>query len=271
MRLKDLRHKLCKDCFWDLRVLIMVGMTACAAPTPVTSLPEVLTPTTPQAPTRPVPIQTNLPTIQFTIQVGAFSTTARAARFAAGLQQQGLDAYYFIDEDGLYKVRFERFEEKEMARRRAIELLALGRIDDFYIVRPGAGTQYANPQRDLRRSIVQTAQRFVGTPYRWGGESAARGFDCSGLTMTVYRLNGLELPRNSRSQFKAGTTIQRNSLKEGDLVFFATNGGKGVSHVGIYTGRNKFIHAPGRGKRIRTASLSNGYFKRSYMGARRYF
>lgn len=271
MCLKDLRHKLCKDCFWGFWVLIIFGMAACAAPTPVTSTPEVPTPATPQAPTLPAPIQTNLPTIQFTIQVGAFSTTARAARFAAGLRQQGLDAYYFIDEDGLYKVRFERFEEKEMAWRRASELMALGRIDDFYIVQPGTGTQYVNPQMDLRISIVQTAQRFVGTSYRWGGESVSRGFDCSGLTMTVYRLNGLELPRNSRSQFNTGTPIQRNSLKEGDLVFFATNGGKRVSHVGIYTGRNKFIHAPGRGKRIRTASLSNGYFKRRYMGARRYF
>jgi hypothetical protein len=249
----------------------MCGLTACAAPTPVTGIPEVPTSTIAQAPTRPAPIQTDLPTIQFTIQVGAFSTTARASRFAAELQQQGLDAYYFIDEDGLCKVRFDRFEEKARARRRAFELQALGRIDDFYIVQPGAGTRYVNPQMDLRRSIVQTAQRFVGTSYRWGGASAARGFDCSGLTMTVYRLNGLELPRHSRSQFSTGTPIQRNSLKEGDLVFFATNDGKRVSHVGIYTGGNKFIHAPGRGKRIRTASLSNGYFKRRYMGARRYF
>jgi len=79
------------------------------------------------------------------------------------------------------------------------------------------------------------------------------------------------LPRNSRAQFRSGASIRKEDLQEGDLVFFATDGLKRVSHVGVYAGGGRFIHAPGQGKRIRVASLSNGYFNRRYMGARRYF
>lgn len=253
---------------------LMACLTACTARAPLEppEPPMESTDVGPE-PTRPdpKPIQSELPTIAYTIQVGAFSTTERAARFSLGLKRQGLDAYYFIDRDGLYKVRFERFDDKSAARRRALELQSLGRIDTFYVVQPGRARAQINPQDALRKSIVKTAHRFIGTPYRWGGESAGRGFDCSGLTMTVYRLNGLELPRNSRSQYRAGKPVGRRALRKGDLVFFATNGGSRVSHVGVYTGAGKFIHAPGRGKRIRTSSLDKGYFKQRYMGGRRYF
>jgi len=252
-------------------MLAALLVTACASPSEIVVLPEPSLPEQETPASKPYILQTRLRSIPFTIQVGAFSTTARAARFAAGLQNQGLDAYYFIDEDGLCKVRFERFEDKTGARQRALELQDAGRIDDFYIVQPASPTRQRNPRFVLRNNLVRTAHRFIGTPYRWGGESASNGFDCSGLTMTVYRLNGLELPRNSRSQFSVGVPVHGESLMKGDLVFFATNGNGRVSHVGIYTGQGKFIHAPGRGKRIRSASLANRYFKNRYIGARRYF
>ncbi len=250
---------------------IVACMAACTTPAPVSPPPRPVKsdPIPPQP--EPKPVHSNLATIAYTIQVGAFSSTERAARFALTLKEHGLDAYYFIDADGLYKVRFERFPSKETARRRAQELQSLGRIHGFYIVEPGLVRPKINPHAALRENIVRTAKRFIGTPYRWGGESAGRGFDCSGLTMTVYRLNGLDLPRNSRSQFRVGTPIRRAALRMGDLVFFSTSGRKRVSHVGVYTGHGKFIHAPGRGKRIRTSSMTNGYFSRRYMGARRYF
>jgi cell wall-associated NlpC family hydrolase len=89
--------------------------------------------------------------------------------------------------------------------------------------------------------------------------------------MTVYRLNGLDLPRHSTAQFQAGRPIERAALSMGDLVFFATGTRRRVSHVGIYIGHDHFIHAPGRGKTIRISSLSNTYFNDRYMGARRYF
>ena len=248
-------------------------MTACMAPAVIDSGPEP--PSLPDQsqpmPTEPAPISGDLPAIQYTIQVGAFTTTDRAAAYASELIRHGLDAYYFIDGDGLCKVRFERFDTKETARQRATELQALGYIDGFFIVEPRPDNVAVDPQEALRENIVRTARRFIGTPYRWGGESAHRGFDCSGLTMTVYRLNGLELPRNSRAQFRAGQPIQRDALQSGDLVFFATNGKGRVSHVGVYSGDDRFIHAPGQGKRIRVSSLTSRYFAHRYLGARRYF
>ena len=90
------------------------------------------------------------------------------------------------------------------------------------------------------------------------------------LDWNMPQLNGLDLPRTSRQQWKSGTPINRRQLSKGDLVFFATSGGYRVSHVGIYAGGDRFIHAPRRGQRIRTASLSNNYYKKYYLGARRY-
>ena len=213
----------------------------------------------------------HLPPMRYTIQVGAFSNIDNAVRLTASLERQGLDAYHFLHSSGLYKVRFENFSTKQTARSRALDLQRRGIIDAFYIVEP---TSYATYSRDgkarLREEIVRTAGRYVGVPYRWGGQSPKTGFDCSGLTMVVYRLNGLNLPRSSRQQWKAGRRIDRSRLQKGDLVFFATGGGKKVSHVGIYTGGNEFLHAPGRGRRIRTSSLYSKYYNARFVGARSY-
>lgn len=263
-----------------IAALLTVGIDGCIsrlkplAPESLTAPPaaEPLPAPTPA----PGPVKSMLPAIAFTIQVGAFSTPDRAARYMEALQADGLDAYYFIDTDGLSKVRFERFDTREAAHERAMALRAMGIIQDYFIARPRPGIAAADrpvidPQAALQQDLVDTARRFIGTPYRWGGSSLRDGFDCSGLAMTVYRLNGLDLPRNSRAQYLAGTPVARGALRGGDLVFFATNGGKGVSHVGIYSGQDRFIHAPGRGKHIRTASLSNRYFRSRYKGARRYY
>ena len=228
----------------------------------------------PPAPPHPPPVTAPaapmLPAIAYTIQVGAFSTVERAADYADRLGSHGLDTYYFIDADGLCKVRFERFDTKAAARQRARALQTRGLIEAFYIVRPRPDSGTAEAREMRQDNLVATARRFIGTPYRWGGASARSGFDCSGLTMTVYRLNGLELPRNSRSQYRSGHAVPGDALQKGDLVFFATGRRGRVSHVGVYSGGGQFIHAPGKGKTIRTASLSSGYFKRRYVGARRY-
>jgi hypothetical protein len=216
-------------------------------------------------------LSSKLPEIQFTIQVGAFSTSVRAAAYAHQLQDAGLDAYYFIDVDYLYKVRLERFDTQEAALERALDLKTQGLVDDFFIVHPRQDRALLNPSMVLRENIVQTARRFIGTSYRWGGTSPEEGFDCSGLTMTVYRLNGLDLPRNSLEQFRTGRPVPRNAMQAGDLVFFATSGTNRISHVGIYIGQGKFIHAPSQGKVIRTESLNNSYFVIRYQGARCYF
>jgi cell wall-associated NlpC family hydrolase len=144
-------------------------------------------------------------------------------------------------------------------------------IEVYYIVSPLSDSRGTGTLANMQDELARTALQFICTPYRWGGVSAKTGFDCSGLTMTVYRLNGMYLPRSARSQFKTGRAVSKHALRQGDLVFFATARRSSVSHVGIYIGGGRFVHAPGRGKDIRTTELNNSYFKRRYLGARRYF
>jgi cell wall-associated NlpC family hydrolase len=116
--------------------------------------------------------------------------------------------------------------------------------------------------------IVDRAEDFLGTPYRTGG-TTSRGVDCSGLVFSVYRAFGIALPRTSRAQSRFGAQVNRSDLRPGDLVFFDTSGGRGVSHVGIYAGRGEFIHASTRARRVRFDRLDNKYFKRRFVVARR--
>ncbi|MGD8543251.1 MAG: NlpC/P60 family protein [Desulfobacteraceae bacterium] len=214
-----------------------------------------------------------LAAVGIAVQAGAFASLDNAVRLTEALQNRGLEATFFKDDDGLFKVRFGDFASKEEARRRARRLQRDGALDVFYIVVP---EQLAAAQRErkgedfVRERIVFTAKNFLGLPYRWGGASPKRGFDCSGLTMTAYRLNGYQLPRTSREQFRAGSPISPKALQPADLVFFATRSGKEVSHVGIYIGDGRFIHAPGRGKTIRIDSLSQKYYRRRLVGARHF-
>lgn len=214
-----------------------------------------------------------LPPMRYTIQVGAFSNLDNAVHLTAKLQAQGLNAYHFLHDSGLYKVRFGNYPTRNAAQKRAENLAAAGIIDVYYIVGPNeyAASGFRPGNRDyLRDDIVATAQKYLGIPYKWGGESPRTGFDCSGLTMVVYRLNGLQLPRSSRAQWQAGRPVGHGQLLKGDLVFFATSGVRKVSHVGIYVGDNKFLHAPGKNRKIRMSSLSSTYYRRRYLGARRY-
>jgi cell wall-associated NlpC family hydrolase len=223
--------------------------------------------------TSQAPSPKHLPAMGHTIQVGAFANINNAVRLTQKLQNQGLEAYHFRDSTGLYKVRFGNFPTDNTARLKAESLKAAGIIHAYFLVRPqdyAAADRQFNDNDYLRKEIVNTAKQYIGVNYRWGGQSSGTGFDCSGLTMVVYRLNGLELPRSSRQQWKTGKPVDIRHLSKGDLVFFATTGGRRVSHVGIYIGDNKFLHAPGNGRKIRISLLSNKYFKSRYLGARRY-
>ena len=222
---------------------------------------------------QPLPSEKRLQRMGYTIQVGAFAVAENAARLSDVLSERGLDATYFRAEDGLFKVRFGDFAVKEQAKKEAERLKSSGIIEVYYIVSP---SEYAASRQSrlgnayLRDELVKTTMRFIDTPYLWGGTSPETGFDCSGLTMTVYQLNGLNLPRNSKRQFEAGYSVHRDELMKGDLVFFSNNKWGSVTHVGVYAGDGKFIHAPGKGKKIRMDSLSARYYNQRYVGARSY-
>ncbi|SEI42370.1 C40 family peptidase [Achromobacter sp. NFACC18-2] len=123
----------------------------------------------------------------------------------------------------------------------------------------------------LRERVVQAGLEAIGTPYSWGGDDAD-GFDCSGLVLYVFReIAGLELPRTARAQRSEGHKVAaKKELRPGDLVFFATRGRGVTSHVGIYIGQNKFVHAPRRGTKVRVDDMKSAYWSKRYLGARAY-
>ena len=110
---------------------------------------------------------------------------------------------------------------------------------------------------------------FLGIPYRFGGATPEAGFDCSGFVQYVFRqAAGLMLPRSSFDQIRQGIAVAREELQVGDLVFFNTMRAT-ASHVGIYIGENRFIHAPSRGKTVEIVDIENSYWRARYDGARR--
>ena len=235
------------------------------------------------APERPLPrVEPTLkakplPRLGFALQAGAFAKAENAARFSEALQAQGLEATYYASGDGLYRVRFGDFNTREKAREKGVALKAAGVIEAYWVVAPdgsapaapGAILTRPGDERGLRGSLVETARGYMGVPYLFGG-TTDRGFDCSGLTGAVYRLNGLRLPRSSQAQFEAGTPVEVDRARPGDLLFFATKAAGRVSHVGLYLGKGTFLHAPSPGRAIRQDELADPYFRKALLGARTY-
>jgi cell wall-associated NlpC family hydrolase len=124
------------------------------------------------------------------------------------------------------------------------------------------GRRGVAPPLGLR--VARFARTLLGSPYRWGGDSRAGGFDCSGLVRFVYGHFGLRLPHSSYADFGLGVKVGRRALRPGDLVFFDARG-----HVGIYVGENRFIHAPHSGGQVQVMSLSAPWYGGLYDGARR--
>jgi cell wall-associated NlpC family hydrolase len=111
----------------------------------------------------------------------------------------------------------------------------------------------------------------VGAPYRYGGSSPAQGFDCSGLVSYVFGQQGIAVPRTAAQQFAAAKSIREQDLRPGDLVFFRLAGPRAeVSHVGIYSGQGRVVHAPQSGKRVGEASLDDEYYRERLAGFGRF-
>jgi cell wall-associated NlpC family hydrolase len=153
----------------------------------------------------------------------------------------------------------------------------------FSPVDPVAGAEAGSspggaPSRPTSRSekhstseLVLSAMNFLGVPYKHGGNDSSVGFDCSGFTRHIFENSlGLLLPRRVDEQAGANglITVRRSELKPGDLVFFNTLK-RTFSHVGIYIGEGKFIHAPRTGTEVRIESMSVSYWSRRFTGARR--
>jgi len=129
--------------------------------------------------------------------------------------------------------------------------------------------QQQNVSSQERAKIVNVANDMLGISYQYGGQTPKKGFDCSGLVYYTHKQAGIRIPRTTRGQFSAVKQISYRSLKAGDLVFFNTKGYGLVSHVGIYIGDGKFIHAPSSGKRVSIADINDKYWKHHYTGAGR--
>jgi cell wall-associated NlpC family hydrolase len=118
-------------------------------------------------------------------------------------------------------------------------------------------------------SLIDNAMQLIGVRYRWGGNTPTSGLDCSGFVRYVFNDTfGFLLPRKSAQMSKVGLEVGKDELRPGDLVFFNTMR-HAFSHVGIYVGDNKFIHAPSRGKSIRVDDMTKVYWEKRYNGARR--
>ncbi|MBE0621624.1 MAG: C40 family peptidase [Burkholderiales bacterium] len=136
-------------------------------------------------------------------------------------------------------------------------------------IEPATATAPVINATDRASNVALQALAHLGTPYRAGGLSPQTGFDCSGLVVYVYRESaGLALPRNTLDLSHLGEPIERGALRPGDLIFYNTQR-REYSHVGIYLGEDRFIHAPSSGGEVRVENLNADYWTRRYSGARR--
>jgi len=235
------------------------------------------------------PVQKGITRIGFAIQVGAFREVKNAERLAARLQEKGVEAFYFRKDNGVYAVRFGDFRTREAARQSAVKLQKDKILTSYFIASPDdpvlkkgypvearkpadqiAVKKQAASVGDMGNIAARTAERFVGIPYRWGGDTVVDGMDCSGFVRAVYNLCGVNIPRTSREQYHVGESVGIDVLKDGDLVFFGESEDR-INHVGIYVGNRKFVHAPRRGDDIKISELDEAYFSKRFIGGKRYF
>jgi cell wall-associated NlpC family hydrolase len=134
---------------------------------------------------------------------------------------------------------------------------------------PASPARIQNENDPPRRvQLVKAGFEMLGVRYRYSGLSEVSGFDCSGLVKSLFSKFNIELPHSSREQFKQGEKVDRDKLEVGDLVFFSS-GGKQPTHVGIYVGNDKFIHAARKARQVIVSDLNKIWYAMRYLGARR--
>lgn len=136
---------------------------------------------------------------------------------------------------------------------------------------PWQSDPYSAATDEEINDLVMYAMSLAETPYRYGGNDSEEGFDCSGFVEYVYKNTlKISLPRTSTEMSDKGKAVGSKKLRPGDLVFFNTQH-HSYSHVGIYVGEGKFIHAPKSGTQIQVTSMKDGYWANRYDGARRVY
>ena len=130
-------------------------------------------------------------------------------------------------------------------------------------------TNYSKYSSKTSKRIITEAKKYLGIKYKFGGLTR-RGLDCSAFTrLVIKKVRKKNIPRTAVKQASIGKHVRKKDLKPGDLVFFKNTYKKGISHVGIYIGHNKFIHASSGAKKVTISSLNKKYYKQHYAGARR--
>lgn len=153
--------------------------------------------------------------------------------------------------------------------------LLLFLVGTSFILYGCGGNNYAESRKVASSKVtgadlLRTADRQLGLKYKYGGISPRTGFDCSGFVMWVHSSYGINIAREASAQFKQGKKVKKRNLRAGDVVFFETYK-PGPSHVGIYDGQGKFIHSPNSKSSVMYTKLSNSYYTKRYLGARRYW
>ena len=129
----------------------------------------------------------------------------------------------------------------------------------------GAASQALNTAQELSSFALE----LIGIRYKWGGNTPTTGLDCSGLVRYVFqKVTGVTLPRTAKDMSRLGETVAAHDLQPGDLVFFDTRR-FAFSHVGIYLGDNRFVHAPRKGREVEVATLDSSFWQKRFNGARR--
>ena len=177
------------------------------------------------------------------------ATLCALAALAFGLAPAAHAAPEGLDNDALERLIRERTEHD-------------GHSNSSSSGRRSSGSQ------DEAGDLIMNAMSLIGLSYRFGGNSPTQGLDCSGFMQYIFKRSmGITLPRTSAEMASVGQQVVRANLKPGDMVFFGSGGR--VSHVGMYIGNDRFIHAPRTGRDIEITSMNGNYWKSRYITARR--